>query len=916
MATFDFVQSNFTRGELSPRLRGRIDFEGFFNGVETLNNFVVLPLGGVQKRSGTRFVAEVDNSSDFSRLIPFQFNVEQAFALEFGDQKVRVLADGGVLTANAHGAAVSNGDFSGGSTGWTDASNGTGDVVFENVNGVDVASLESAGSGNEAVLRQAITIPSGDENTILSLRFDTLLKAATKSLTARIKAGTSAGANDILDRIFNSGSHVVDVDPGGASTVYIEFEAAYEHTTTGAISIANVAFLSAEPLEVGTPYTSGQVNFINWTQSADVLFLVHPSIAPREFRRFGPAEFSLVQYDFQDGPYLETNLTGTELTPVAISGRVSVTASSTDGINGNRGFQDGDVGRLIRLKTTETASVKAAGDGSKVKFTFPFFVPETDSIRVTLTNTGSGTIQNIAEGSTVDAFEGSDYSVTLNNPQAGGEVDFTVSKAPATDIEVSIIRDISFWGWTEILEVTNATEVQVLVRGDSGLGAAAATLDWRLGGWGDNQGWPQTATFHRERLTFGGSDSKAQTLWFSKVSDFNSFSPSTTDGTVNDDNSINITLATSQVNFIRWLSSINSGLAVGTSGAEFLIRAATTTEALSPKSVEAIRQTTRGSEAFVPPTRVGLSTIFIQRGAEKMRELAFDFNVDGLVARDFSLTSEHLLRPGLFRVEYQQNPDSVLWSVRGDKRLLGFTLESDQQVFAWHQHTIGGTAPGGGDAEVESMTVTTEGDLDRVWLIVRRQINGASRRYVEIMERPWQFTEQTISEAFYVDSGLTGTFATPQSTIQGLGHLEGETVKVMVDGSPHPDRTVSEGEITLDRAGSVVHVGFGYEASMQTFPMDEGLRGEISRGKVKRISQVHLLFHETVGAKFGREKLDRIPFRDSSMLMDQPVPPFTGEKSFRMPMRHDTLAWVRVVSDQPLPATILNLTAEMEFFDT
>lgn len=916
MATFDFVQSNFTRGELSPRLRGRIDFEGFFNGVESLRNFVVLPLGGVQKRSGTRFVAEVDNSDNFSRLIPFQFNVDQAYALEFADNKVRFFADGGTLTANAHGATISNGDFSGGSTNWTDASNGTGVVVFETLNGVDVASLESDGSGNEAVLRKSVSIPSGDENTILSLRFDTVRKASPRFLNTRIKIGTSAGASDIVDRFFNSGSHLVDVDPGGSNTIYIEFVADYEHDTTGAISISNVQFLSAEPLEVLTPYSSGQVEFINWTQSADVLFLAHPTIAPHELRRFGPAEFSVVEYDFQDGPYLETNLSSTTITPSSISGRVSLTASSTAGINNNRGFETEDIGRTIRLKTTETANVKTQGDGSTVVFNFSFFVPDAESLRVTLTNTGSGTTQNIAEGSTVDAFEGTDYSVTLNNPLAGGQIDFSVSKAPASSIEVSIIRDISFWGWAEIVDIVNSTEATAVVRGDSGLGAAAGTLDWRLGAWSESLGWPQTATFHRERLTFGGSDSKAQTIWFSKTADFNNFGPTTTDGTVNDDSSINITLATSQVNFIRWLSSINSGLAVGTSGAEFLVRSASTTQALAPTSVEAIRQTTRGSAAFVPPARVGLSTIFIQRGGEKMRELAFDFNVDGLVARDFSLVSEHLLRSGIFRVEYQQNPDSVLWTVRGDKRLLGFTLESDQQVFAWHQHTIGGTAPGGGDAEIEGLSITTEGSLDRVWLIVRRSINGVNRRYIELMEKQWQFTEQTVQDAFYVDSGLTGNFVTPQTTIQGLGHLEGETVKVVVDGSPHPDRVVSGGEITLDRAGTVVHVGFGYEASLQTFPMDEGLRGEISRGKVKRISQVHLLFHETVGAKFGRETLDRIPFRDSSMLMNQPVPPFTGEKSFRMPMRHDTLAWVKVVSDQPLPATLLNLTAEMEFFDT
>jgi len=454
-----------------------------------------------------------------------------------------------------------------------------------------------------------------------------------------------------------------------------------------------------------------------------------------------------------------------------------------------------------------------------------------------------------------------------------------------------------------------------LVRGDSGLGSATATRNWRLGDWSQARGWPQTATFHNERLTFAGSDAQAQTVWFSQTADFNSFSPSTTDATVNDDNAISVTLATSQVNFIRWMESINSGLAVGMYGAEFLIRSATTTQPLAPTSIEAVRQTTRGSAAFVPPARVGLSSIFGQRGNATVRELAFDFNVDGLVARDFSLVSEHLLKPGIGRVDYQQNPDSIVWMLRADQRLIGFTLEGDQEVFAWHGHTIGGTFDGS-DAAVESISITTEGGDDRLWLVVKRTIGGVTRRYIEFMEQPWDFTLQPVEDIFFVDSGLTGTFDPPAVEVSGLGHLEGETVQIVADGAPRPPQVVENGIVTLDTPASVVHVGLGYTAEVQTFPLDEGIRGQISRGKVKRISQVHLLFHETVGALFGRETLDRMPFRDSSMAMDQPIPPFTGTKSFRMPMRHDTEGWVRVESDQPLPATVLNITAEMEFFDT
>lgn len=922
MATLDFVQTNFTRGELSPRIRGRIDFQGYYNGVEELNNFIVLPLGGITKRPGTRFISEVISSSAFSRLIPFQFNVDENYALEFGSGMIRFFADGGQLVSNNVATTFDNPDFSNGLTGWTDQSNGTGSVVSTSpasgfLQTGDAAGFESDGSGNEAILEQSVSVDPADQDVIHSLRLNLDVENGTKSLKALVRVGSTSGGNDIFEREMNIGSHVVDIDPQGNSPLYVQIVQESDSSVEGSLLVHYVDFLRGDPIQIDHYFIGN--DSINWTQSADVLFLTHPAFTPKELRRFGRAEFSLVPFDFRDGPYGPVNLTDTTLTPSSISGRVTVTASSTDGINDGQGFIAEDEGRMIRLKTTKTESKKVQGNGTQTQFTFGFYVPDTESLTVTLTNTGTGGVtQNIAQGATVEAFEGQDYSVTLNNPDPGGTVDFSISKAPSNDIEVTILRDIAFWGWGEIVRVVNSTEVEVLVRGTSGLGSASATEEWRLGDWSGDLGWPHVATFHNERLTFGGSAARAQNLWFSQVADFNSFTPTATDGTVSTDNAITITLATSQVNFIRWLSSINNGLAVGTSGAEFLIRSATATDPLGPTSIEAIRQTTRGSAGFVPTERVGLSTIFVQRGNETVRELSFDFNVDGLVARDFSLVSEHLLKPGIKRMAYQQNPDSILWLVRQDNRLLGFTLESDQEVFAWHRHTIGGQF-GDRDAEVESTTITTQDGLDRLWMIVKRTINGNTKRYVEYMEFPWRNAENPIEDAFFVDSGLTGDFTgAPQSIVSGLDHLEGETVKVLADGATHPDRTVSGGSISLDRDAEKVQVGLGYTASVQTFPLDEGVRGEISRGKVKRISELHLLFHETVGALFGRtaNNLDRLPFRDSSIPMNQPVPPFSGLKSFRMPMRHDALAFVRVESDQPLPATVLNITGEMEFYDT
>jgi hypothetical protein len=693
----------------------------------------------------------------------------------------------------------------------------------------------------------------------------------------------------------------------------IRFVAEPSTDDVGIMALSEVTFQASGALSLQTPYSTSDVGFLNWTQSADILFIGSPFHQPMELRRFGAAEFSLVPYDFQDGPYLPVNLTDTTLNPSSASGFGTLTANTTEGINGGQGFIQGDdEGRLVRIQTVETEQTKTAGDGSQTSFTFSFFAPDNDSIRVTLTNIGSGVIQNIAEGSTIEAIEGTDYTLNLNNPDPGGTVDFSISKAPATDIEVTIIRDISFWGWAEIVDVRSSTEVDYIVRSPSGLGSTSATKNWRLGTWSGNTGWPEVPTFHNERLVWGANSGEPQTLWMSKTADISNHAPTTPQGTVQDDGAINITLATAQVNAIRWLSSINSGLAVGTSGAEFLIRSATTTKPLAPTSVEAIRQTNRGSEAYIPPARVGLSTIFVQRGGEAVRELAFDFNVDGLQSRDFSLVSDHLLRQGVKDLAYQQNPDSVLWAVRSDGALLGFTLESDQEVFAWHAHRLGGSL-NGGPPEVDSIaSITTDAGEDRVYMTVVRTIDGSPKRTIEYLETPWH-EDDGIENAFFLDSGLSGSFGTPTDTITGLDHLNGETVGVLADGAVHKDEVVQGGGIVLQRAVSTVQVGLKYDATVQTFPLDDGIRGGTTRGKVKRIHEAHVLFHETVGALLGQDQLDRIQFRDPSISMDTAVPPFTGMKSLRLSAQWDTLSYIQVKSDQPLPCTVLNIVGELEY---
>lgn len=93
------ILTNFTSGEFSPRLNGRVDIAKYYNAARTIENTVVWPHGGASRRLGTVFVAETKDSSNISRLIPFQFNIEQAYILEMGHNYLRFYKDDGQIVS-------------------------------------------------------------------------------------------------------------------------------------------------------------------------------------------------------------------------------------------------------------------------------------------------------------------------------------------------------------------------------------------------------------------------------------------------------------------------------------------------------------------------------------------------------------------------------------------------------------------------------------------------------------------------------------------------------------------------------------------------------------------------------------------------------------------------------------------------
>jgi hypothetical protein len=216
---------------------------------------------------------------------------------------------------------------------------------------------------------------------------------------------------------------------------------------------------------------------------------------------------------------------------------------------------------------------------------------------------------------------------------------------------------------------------------------------------------------------------------------------------------------------------------------------------------------------------------------------------------------------------------------------------------------------------VESIsTLPTDSGEDELYMIVKRTINGATKRYVEVLKL-FDFGSATTS-AFFVDSGLSYS-GSAITSLSGLYHLEGQTVGILANGASHPNKTVSNGSISLDFDVTSAAVGYGFTSQMQTLRIEAGSVDGTSQGKPKRIHAITLRLFETVGIEVGNSStdLDRIPFRDSSMAMDEAVPLFTGDKEieFRGGFSEDDRIYVQ--QSQALPLTILALYPRMNTFD-
>lgn len=622
------------------------------------------------------------------------------------------------------------------------------------------------------------------------------------------------------------------------------------------------------PVEVVTPFlqtdlfdTDG-ICRLRTAQSGDFLYVTHGSYEPQIIKRVTASSFTIEAYRPNGGPFKDLNTTATTVYSSAATGSVTLTASSSI-------FQAGHVNSLFLLEAKNTNTI--------VAWEVAKSITSGDLRRV-----GNRVYQATSTGTT-----GTSTPVHVEGTFSDGGVSW-------------LYLDAGF-GWVRITGFTSGTQVTATVLSripTDATGSGNATTRWAHAAWSSVEGWPTDVTFFRERLWFA----RGQTLWSSVASGFDDFSSRDGNGSVTADLAITMTLASNNLNSVQWLFP-DKQLIAGTAGGEFIIGELQNGNPIGPGNVKAELQSKFGSRPIVP-VQAGSAILFIQRAGRKVREITYD-GFSGLYKTDDrTALSEHITETGVVDIDYAQEPFSVAWATRADGKLIGFTWNAEQNVWGWHSHVIGGTS-----AAVESVACipSPDGASNEVWAVIRRTINGATKRYVEYMEPIWE-DYQSQTAAFYVDSGLRYSGAST-TTITGLGHLEGQTIKLLVDGSPHPDRVVSGGQVTLQRAGTSVVAGLPVVAKMQTMRLESGGQNGTAQGKKKAMTKVVWRLKDTSTGMYGPtlDRLEEFNFRIPQDLMDQPVPPFEGDKEVNWPGGYDRDGYFCFYDDKPCPVTIVGI---------
>lgn len=408
--------------------------------------------------------------------------------------------------------------------------------------------------------------------------------------------------------------------------------------------------------------------------------------------------------------------------------------------------------------------------------------------------------------------------------------------------------------------------------------------------------YPSTVAYYEQRRFFAGTNNQPQNIWATQsASDYNmSYSiPSQAS------DALRFKIAAQRANSIKHLVPALD-LIVLTASTEWRIYAGSGSALTA--STTTIKAQAQNGVSDVTPLTVGNYILYAQAQGGHLREMSYQWQSSGYTSNDLCLLAPHLFDYNTIAdMTFSRAPTPVLWCINNSGLLLGLSYIPEQQVSAWHKHdTTNGL--------FESCVTVTENNSDVLYVVVKRVINGTTKRYIECLHSR-NFTTQ--SDAFFVDCGLTYSGAST-TNITGLSHLEGQTVSILGDGAVMPQQVVTGGAITLPFACSKVQVGLPITADAITTPVVVPGDSSMGQSRVKNVNKGWIRVFNSGMFSVGPSSDKLTPIKPRHF--ESPgTPPalITDEIPLTILSHFSQSGQVMIRQSDPLPLSIVYVAAEV-----
>ena len=877
------IQNSFAAGEMSPNLFGRTDLKKYHSGASTMRNFWVNYRGGASSRGGYAYVGTCKqtainraNSTDWApRDIPFQFNINQGYALEFGDQYMRIKTNGGyvveqpkmisgisngnpaVINIPAHGYVAGDWVFISSVLGMKDF-NGLDWIVttVPDADHVTVTNLfgslvnstlfNSYISGGTAQRVYTVVAPYAAVD-LPYLKFiqsaDTMSLVCVNQVTLTEYPPYDLVRNGITNWTFTktSFSAVIAAPTGVTAKAFnsTTLSTYYSYVVTAIDKKTGDESVASQPALVQNNDIAVNMgsNTITWSPVTGAkCYYIYEAVPSFDAPVASGTSFGYVGYAFGTS-FTDTNIQAdfTKTPPTHNDPFAEGTITAVTVTAGGSNLSPLGVGYVVTTSTGSgfTGSPIVSGGA------FTGFVIENggggymagDTIAINTNANGKYTFTtNPAAGNTIvlngvtwhfNTTKGATTSVI------GADVQTTISTL-VTDLNASTNASIDvasyYFSGLDLLVVYKAPgtggNAYTLAAGTYGGAVSNATLQG-----GSTSGvatadlvigkeigtFPSVVTYFQQRRGYANTTNQPDTYFFSHPGSYKNFDSAIP--TISSDAVIGTPWA-QQVNGIQFLQPMPTGLITLTGNGAWLLSGGSQT-AFTPDSQTASAQAYNGCSPLVPPIVIDYDILYVQSKGSTVRDLAFNFYVGVYTGQDKTTLCDHLFN--YFQITqwaYAAEPYKIIWAVRNDGSLLSLTWLKDQDVYGWAHHDTNGAFVG--------VCSITEPPVDAIYVIVKRFVNGQWMYYSERMDnRNWQNPE----DCFCVDAGLAWPMAFPNATLTpgavvGTGNIS--SVKVIAGGFGYTAPTVVAIDADGNGTGATFNVTLSSGAITAITPILQG----------------------------------------------------------------------------------------------